>query len=184
MPRKKAENLETTCRACNEASAPVDGADAVQEPKKARRGRAAGASKGATAKATGSVRRGRSRKADAPSAKVELEDAGKSIKESKETKTMLKNLTDNSRTHSVKFTKEAEVGSQVYLAGDFNGWSTSDYPMVDRYGKGEFAISIPLAPGCYQYKFVVNGIWCMDDNNPEVVISPMGTFNNVVKVMD
>ena len=97
---------------------------------------------------------------------------------------MLKNLTDNSRTHSVKFTKEAEAGSQVYLAGDFNGWSTSDYPMVDRYGKGEFTISIPLVPGCYQYKFVVNGIWCMDDNNPEVVISPMGTFNNVVVVKD
>ncbi|MBP5638251.1 MAG: glycogen-binding domain-containing protein [Victivallales bacterium] len=122
-------------------------------------------------------------KKTAAAAPVDAENVKQPV-ESKENGKMLKNLTDNSRTHSVKFVKEAEVGSQVYLAGDFNNWNTTDYPLVDRYGKGEYAISIPLEPGCYQYKFVVNGIWCMDDNNPEVVISPLGTFNNVVVVKD
>ncbi|MBP5641210.1 MAG: glycogen-binding domain-containing protein [Victivallales bacterium] len=87
-------------------------------------------------------------------------------------------------THNIKFVKKAEIGSQVYLAGDFNNWNTMEFALVDKNGKGEYAISLPLEPGCYQYKFFVDGVWCMDDNNPEVVISQMGTINNVIIVKD
>ena len=179
------DNAMEKNRGCNDASAPMDGVDASLEKKAtARRGRRAAATAVTeAAEVTTAVCR-RRRSADGATAKDERSMGQCKTRKIKENETMLKNLTDNSRTHSVKFMKEAEVGSQVYLAGDFNGWSTTDYPMVDRYGKGEFTISVPLVPGCYQYKFVVNGIWCMDDNNPEVVISPLGTFNNVVMVAE
>ena len=94
----------------------------------------------------------------------------------------MQKLTRRTTTRRVMFHKRAEPGSQVFLAGDFNGWSTTDYPMVDREGNGMFSCSVELQPGIYQYKFVVDGIWCLDESNPEFVVSDLGTFNNIVEV--
>lgn len=95
---------------------------------------------------------------------------------------MQKKLTHRSTTRRVMFKKQAPVGATVYLAGDFNDWSVSDYPMLDRHGVGEFVCGVELEPGVYQYKFIVDGVWCLDENNPDFAVSPLGTYNSVVEV--
>ena len=68
---------------------------------------------------------------------------------------------------------------QVFLAGDFNGWDPQSSPMTRRANK--FSKSIKLAPGQYQYKFLVDGVWHADPSAP-LAVSSLGSTNNVIYV--
>lgn len=83
----------------------------------------------------------------------------------------------------VTFRVRAEVGSKVSLAGSFNGWDPAAKPMVDKDGTGEFACTLTLPKGRYEYKFVINGTWCADPECTDWVQNDMGTLNSV-KVVD
>ena len=54
--------------------------------------------------------------------------------------------------------------------------------MTDPDGDGVYTVTIPLAPGRYQYKFVVDGQWFQDPNNPEEADDGYGGHNSVVDV--
>ena len=56
----------------------------------------------------------------------------------------------------------------VILAGDFNGWSRVADAMSGRGAPGEdsFFVVKKLKPGTYQYKFIVDGAWTLDRDNP------------------
>ena len=54
--------------------------------------------------------------------------------------------------------------SKVYLAGCFNGWSTSSTPLK-KGSDGIWSVTVDLQPGVYEYKYVVNGEWCHDPDN-------------------
>ncbi|MBR0056313.1 MAG: isoamylase early set domain-containing protein [Kiritimatiellae bacterium] len=82
----------------------------------------------------------------------------------------------------VTFSVSAEPGSKVAVSGDFNNWDTTGHPMVDRNGDGNYTASILLAPGSYEYKFIVNDTWSIDPNCPEWVQNSFGTLNSVVHV--
>lgn len=57
-------------------------------------------------------------------------------------------------------------GSSVMLAGDFNGWSTTATPMTKN--GAAFEVVVPgLAAGEHMYKFVVDGNWMADADNPK-----------------
>lgn len=88
------------------------------------------------------------------------------------------------KAQRVTFTVHADVGSKVFLAGDFNGWDPEAKPMVDKKGDGDFSVTLSLRPGEYQYKFVVNGTWCADPLNKDVVPNDLGTFNSVKLVTE
>ena len=85
-------------------------------------------------------------------------------------------------TKNVAFTVRAEAGKAVYLAGDFNAWNPTGKKLVDKKGDGVYAGTIKLAPGSYQYKFVIDGTWCADPENVNSVQNDQGTFNSVVVV--
>lgn len=53
---------------------------------------------------------------------------------------------------------------QVFLAGNFNDWKPSDpkFLMKNDGGDGMWSITIKLAPGTYQYKYVADGQWTQD----------------------
>src|SRR5918996_4684178 len=55
-----------------------------------------------------------------------------------------------------KFLFVAPSASQVHIVGDFNDWDSEASPL-QRMDKGVWTITIPLAPGRYQYTFVVDG---------------------------
>ena len=83
---------------------------------------------------------------------------------------------------AVTFTVHAEKGKAVYLAGSFNEWSTSAKKMAYKAKSGIYSATVQLAPGEYQYKFVIDGTWCADPENENSVKNDQGTFNSVVVV--
>lgn len=78
----------------------------------------------------------------------------------------------------VQFTYSAAKAGSVAWAGDFNGWSGTANPMQKGDG-GVWSVVIPLKAGDHAYKFVVDGQWFADPENP-VTAGEFG--NSVVKV--
>jgi 1,4-alpha-glucan branching enzyme len=77
----------------------------------------------------------------------------------------------------VLFQYEAPAARQVNLAGSFNNWGGTQGggrfdPNIDPMSsdeKGVWSIYVPLPPGRYQYKFVIDQIrWEKDPNNPDI----------------
>jgi hypothetical protein len=56
--------------------------------------------------------------------------------------------------------QHADAGT-VFLAGTFNDWNPETTPMV-RADDGAWRIALELAPGRYEYKFVIDGKWCCE----------------------
>ena len=77
----------------------------------------------------------------------------------------------------VKFEIQADEGSEVYVAGDFNDWSPKKNRL--RLKDGVFAASVLLPKGKHQYKFIVNGDWCVDPNCGEWAPNGLGSLNSV-----
>ena len=82
----------------------------------------------------------------------------------------------------VTFTVHAERGKDVYVAGEFNKWDPTAKKMAYKARSGVYAAKINLAPGTYQYKFVIDGTWCADPANANAVPNTQGTFNSVITV--
>lgn len=82
----------------------------------------------------------------------------------------------------VIFTTDAPGATQVNLAGDFNNWTPENTPMERIDGNGSFKAVLPLAPGRYCYRFVVDGQWRNDPHNDYVETNPFGELNSVVEV--
>lgn len=80
----------------------------------------------------------------------------------------------------VTFTHAAPGAGKVCLAGEFNSWSDSANPMANK--DGTWTLTLDLAPGDYPYKFVVDGAWKQDADNPAAVPDGFGGNNSVVKV--
>lgn len=87
-----------------------------------------------------------------------------------------------SNTRRVIFTVRAEAGSKVFLAGSFNDWDPTAKAMTDKKNEGLFTATLTLAPGTYQYKFVIDGTWCADPECAEWVQNDHGTLNSVKTV--
>ena len=83
---------------------------------------------------------------------------------------------------SVTFTVHAEKGKAVYLAGVFNQWSLTAKKMAYKAKSCIYTATIKLAPGSYEYKFVIDGTWCADPENANSVPNDQGTFNSVIVV--
>jgi hypothetical protein len=64
----------------------------------------------------------------------------------------------------VYFTIRAPGAKEVYLVGDFNNWNATVEKM-ERFGD-TFEISLYMVEGSYRYKFIVDGDWIVDPDNP------------------
>ena len=82
-----------------------------------------------------------------------------------------------------RFIFHAPEAKSVKVVGSFNNWiPTNDYLMEQRED-GTWSKNITLAPGEYQYKFIVDGArWVEDKNNSDVAINPFGDRNSVLVV--
>ena len=83
---------------------------------------------------------------------------------------------------AVRFEVYADPGSEVYVAGSFNGWNPRYSRMSDETGSGQFSLTTYLPSGTYEYKFVINGIWCADPACPTWTSNAMGTLNSILTV--
>jgi len=93
-------------------------------------------------------------------------------------------LKAQSQLKSVTFRFQPVIGGveQVYLAGTFNDWKDDRDRMTDDAGDGIFTLTLLLAPGRYEYKFVVDGRYLTDMNADEISGSGRAGDNSIIHV--
>ena len=96
---------------------------------------------------------------------------------------MVKVDTSKRGKRKVVFTCRADAESAVFVAGSFNDWDPNFTRMEYDKSTKSFSCEVKLAPGSYEYKFVVNGVWGMDYENDNVSANDFGTLNSVVEVI-
>ena len=101
-------------------------------------------------------------------------------KEKKKVKQVVKELPKKA-FKNVEFTFLAPQAMEVLLAGAFNSWDTRTLPMK-KNKEGVWKIAIDLAPGCYEYKFLADGVWVENISGVETAPNPFGTRNFVTSV--
>jgi chromosome partitioning protein len=75
--------------------------------------------------------------------------------------------------------------NDVRIAGDFNGWVPDKgvRSLIESEGQTRVWTKIlRLPPGTYQYRYVVDGEWREDPENPEIISSTVGGRNSVLVV--
>lgn len=87
-------------------------------------------------------------------------------------------LGSSDHTQGVVFVWPAPPDAKaVAVVGDFNGWEGTD--LSDADGDGIWTASIPLAPGRYEYAFIVDGQWKGQDPLADEYIQSFGAFSSV-----
>lgn len=87
-----------------------------------------------------------------------------------------------SRDDRVIFSIEAPAIADVRLIGDFNGWD----PVANRLAPaapGVWEAALPLTPGEYRYRFLIDGETRLDPSNPEEVRSGDGAVSSRIRVL-
>ncbi|XP_039034990.1 protein PTST homolog 2, chloroplastic-like isoform X1 [Hibiscus syriacus] len=67
-------------------------------------------------------------------------------------------------------------GSEVLLAGSFDGWTTKR--KMEKSSGGVFSVHLKLYPGKYEIKFIVDGEWKLDPLRP--IVNYNGFENNLL----
>ena len=79
------------------------------------------------------------------------------------------------------FRPQGRKVGKVNVAGQFNGWNTTSHEL--KPGRdGTFELFVPLSPGPQPYKFVVDGQWTPDPENPEQADDGSGSRNSIARV--
>ncbi len=68
----------------------------------------------------------------------------------------------------IRFSYSDSRAREVALAGGFNNWSTTANVMTQG-ADGAWSVVVSLEPGEHEYKFVVDGQWIADPDNPATV---------------
>jgi len=79
------------------------------------------------------------------------------------------------------FSITAPGASSVALVGDFTHWQEKPVALKP-VGSAQWKVSVPLAPGTYHYRFLVDGEWRDDPESTLRVPNPFGSQNAVRKV--
>ena len=70
---------------------------------------------------------------------------------------------------------------EVRVVGDFNGWRADETTLMSRKD-GSWLKQLNLEPGQYHYRFVVDGQWLADPENPLRERNPYGEFDSLLKI--
>lgn len=83
----------------------------------------------------------------------------------------------------VIFRIHAPEAKTVFVSGSFNSWNIVEY-LLEKQDSGMWETTIGLAPGRYEYKFMVDSQWVWDANNPVKVPvpPPYGGYNSVIDI--
>ena len=89
---------------------------------------------------------------------------------------------------ATRITCSAPHARNVVLSGTFNKWDPAALAMT-RNAEGQWSVELELPPGLYEYKFVVDGVWCCDARSrsdcrdcDDCVPNELGTLNRVLQV--
>jgi hypothetical protein len=89
----------------------------------------------------------------------------------------------NAQTVDVVFSLPAEVkAGRVALCGEFNDWSVEGTTLAHQ-GDGTWSVTVPLAPGTYRYKYLLDGeTWENGSNADRYEENAYGTLDSVIDV--
>ncbi|MCG2711093.1 MAG: hypothetical protein L6416_02025, partial [Candidatus Omnitrophica bacterium] len=81
--------------------------------------------------------------------------------------------------NSAMFSYRSDFAQKVAVVGNFTNWNMSE---LEAKGQGLWKKIFLFEPGTYSYKFVVDGKWINDPDNPDVEPDAEGIENSVMKV--
>jgi len=82
----------------------------------------------------------------------------------------------------VTFSISAPEAKEVYVAGDFNQWQLDDFGRMEP-DNGTWRKKIRLMAGSrYHYRFVIDGQWTEDPNNPVQETNPYGQKDSLIEI--
>lgn len=76
----------------------------------------------------------------------------------------------------------APDAKEVYVVGEFNDWKITDESTLNKKENGMWERSLYLVPGRYRYKFVVDGLYFEDPENPHKEANPYGNADSVFEL--
>ena len=82
---------------------------------------------------------------------------------------------------TVEFVFPDPNAKDVYVAGDFNSWRVSEDSKLEKRN-GMWVKNVTLPPGRYRYRFVVDGKWVDDPNNPVKEKNPYGELDSLLNI--
>ncbi|MFA5145174.1 MAG: AAA family ATPase [Candidatus Omnitrophota bacterium] len=85
------------------------------------------------------------------------------------------------RLMEITFSLSAPEAKEVYLAGDFNSWKLDTTSRME-HNNGAWKKKVSLSSGKYRYRFVIDGEWKEDANNPVKEINPYGSVDSLIEV--
>lgn len=68
----------------------------------------------------------------------------------------------------VRFVQPGFLPGLICVAGDFNSWSPSSTPLKYNADSEVYEAVVPLPPGRYEYRLVIDGAWTQDPYNDQV----------------
>lgn len=84
--------------------------------------------------------------------------------------------------HLVRFVIREPGAQRVSLVGDFNGWSRDAAPLEASTDGAVWTLTLPLAPGRYEYAFVVDGERWVADPSARSVQDEFGGETSVLRL--
>lgn len=82
-----------------------------------------------------------------------------------------------------RFQFAAPKARRVSLVADFNGWSAGRTELSDPDGNGIWTVTVPLEPGRYHYRFLVDGHrWVVDPDATTFLADGFGGLNALLDI--
>ena len=89
--------------------------------------------------------------------------------------------TRSSLYRAVRLTVAASDAKEVIVTGDFTSWTKSGVKLTP-FAPGEFETTLHLAPGEYQYRLLIDGVWRDHPGARRRVPNPCGIQNCILSV--
>jgi cyclomaltodextrinase / maltogenic alpha-amylase / neopullulanase len=87
------------------------------------------------------------------------------------------------KLHTFSYKTSAKV-ERVLVTGSFNNWNKENDRLIDTKGTGTYELTLPMEPGNYIYKFIVDGKEIIDPVNPEKAPTGFDDFNSMLRISD
>ena len=78
----------------------------------------------------------------------------------------------------------APEAKEVFLTGDFNHWQVNERSKMEFRDGGSWVKRLQLKPGAYKYRFVVDGQWRQDPQNPHYQINHFGLIDSLLEIKE
>ncbi len=76
--------------------------------------------------------------------------------------------------------KGYQYAKNVIVSGTFNRWNTNGFKL--KKSNNGWSVTLQLRPDIYEYKFIVDGNWIIDPQNPSRAKNKFGGYNSVIDV--